>query len=174
MSGYEPGARRGHLEAIRARQQAAITEALRAEAELAAIQTAERKLARVQRRRDKAVTALLKVRDKFKAEAETAESDLALMRQARLEIAASAKRAAVAADKLERELARAEDAELDLRRLQRERSRTTEKVRDKNASAHATIHQIIRQRTELPPPIHGGPEGLKAAANEAYEHGRTA
>lgn len=170
MSVYAPGTRRGQLDAIRARQATAAAVALQAEAELAAIQTAERDLARVQRRRDKAIAALLTVRDKFKAEAEASAADLELMRQVRLEVAANAKKAAAAASKLERELTRAEESELDLRRLQRERARTTDRLREKNTAALATIHQIIRQQVELPPPVHGGREGLEAATREAAGH----
>ena len=164
---YQHGKNRASLEAIRLRQEAAKAEALQAEAELAALEQAEKDLARTLRRRDKALVELLKVRDKFNAEAESAEADLELMRQTRRAIASDAKKAAAAAGKLERELAKAEEAELDLRLLQRERNRTATSLRGKNESAIATIHQLTR---ELPEPIYGGPAGLAAAVREASTH----
>lgn len=168
---YIHGANQAQLQAITLRQQAAAAEALQAESQVAAIRSAERGLLRNQRRRDKAITELLKVRDAFNAEAEAAESDLASMREARLDIVTSARKAAAIAGKAERELTRAEEAELDLRRLHRERHRMAEKLRDKKA-ASAVIVRRMKSPAKLPDPIYGGREGLSAATREAAQWDR--
>lgn len=166
---YVRGARQAQLEATRQRQAAATAEAIQAEAELAALTKAQQDLARVQRRRDKALAELLKIRDTFNAETAAAETDLQMMRDVRQEIAAAARKAAALTGKAERELSRTAELESDLRRLSRERHRMINRTRDAQQNSTATIHQMTR-RTELPPPIHGGREGLEAAAREAHEH----
>lgn len=67
--------------------------------------------------------------------------------------------------KAEAELAELRAAELELARLKRRKELTTNELR-------ATIErtQTVRTQIKLGPPIHGGPEGLKAAAREAAEH----
>lgn len=163
---------KARLEALQKRRAAVEAEAKRAEAELAAIVQEEQRLARTQRRRDRALAELLKIRNQFQAEADAAEADFLVMREARLAIAAAAKEAAAATGKIEKELRRAEEAELDLQRLHRERSRMGTALRDKKTKAITTIQTILKPRVELPEPMYGGREGLEAAAREAAEHDR--
>jgi len=166
MTAYVRGASRPSIEAARARQQAVMNEALQAEAILAAIRKAEAEIERTARRRDKALTALLEVRDRFKAEADTATAELDAMKQARADIAVHARTVEATTNRLQRELRQAEDTEVDLHRLQRERLRTAAKLRAKTASNVALVNELARQNS-LPEPIHGGPAGLEAAAREA-------
>lgn len=73
--------------------------------------------------------------------------------------------AAAELEKLEREVAEIRAAEQELARLQRRKEQAAQELR-------ATINrtQTVRTQIKLGPPIHGGPEGLKAAAREAAEH----
>lgn len=166
MTVYTRGATRSALEAVKARQQAVLNEALQAEAILAAMRKAEADIVRTERRRDKALAELLKVRDKFRAEAEIATAELAEMKQARAEIAAHARTVETVTNSIQRELKQAEETEIDLHRLQRERLRTAARLRAKTASNLALVNELARQ-DNLPEPIHGGVAGLEAAAREA-------
>jgi len=170
VAAYVRGAAAAKAEALRQRKEAALNAALRAEADLDTLLQAEHDLARAERRRDKALAELLKVRDKFASEAEAAEADLETMREARRQISVDARRAIAASEKLKRELVKAEEADTDLRRVQSERARNTRKLHERNQAAADTIAQINRAQIELPPPIYGGPEGLRAAAHEADTH----
>ena len=170
---YIRGAAAAKAEAIQRRKEAVLAEAMRAEAELDALIKNEQDLQRAERRREKALTDLRQVRDKFTAAAEAAEADVTEMIELRAQIARDAKKAAAAAERIKRELVRAEAADADLRRLQSEHARNARKLHDKNQSAADKIIQISRPRIELPPPIYGGPEGLRAAADEADRHGIT-
>jgi uncharacterized protein YpuA (DUF1002 family) len=167
---YVRGAAAAKADALRRRKEAAIAEALRAEAELDALLKTEQDVLRAERRRDKALADLREVRDKFAAAAEAAETDLTEMIETRAQIARDAKKATAAADRIKRELVRAEAADADLRRLQSETARNTRKLHEKNQSAADRIVQINLPRVVLPPPVYGGPEGLKAAAEEAERH----
>lgn len=168
---YIRGNSQARLAALEARRAAVEAEAVRAEAELAAILQEEQRLARTQRRRDKALAELLKIRDQFQSEADAAEADYLVMREARLQIAGAAKQAATAAGKIQKELRRAEEAEIDLQRLHRERTRAGVVLRDKKDKAIATVNAIVRWQ-ELPEPVYGGREGLDMAAREAAAHDR--
>jgi chromosome segregation ATPase len=170
---YVRGAAAAKAEAIQRRKEAVLAEAMRAEAELDALLKNEQDLQRAERRREKALTDLRQVRDKFTAAAEAAEADVTEMIELRAQIARDAKKAAAAAERIKRELVRAEAADADLRRLQSEHARNARKLHDKNQSAADKIIQISRPRIELPPPIYGGPEGLRAAADEADRRGIT-
>jgi len=68
-------------------------------------------------------------------------------------------------EKAERELAELQEVELELARLQRRRERVSEGLREARKRTTTT-----RVALRLPPPIHGGREGLEAAAREAAEH----
>jgi hypothetical protein len=168
---YTRGSSKARLEAIEARRAAAEAEALQAEADLAAILQEEQRLARTQRRRDRALAELLKIRDQFQADADAAEADFLVMREARLQIAAAAKQAAAVMGKVEKELRRAEEAEIDLQRLHRERHRAGVALRDKKTKALGMVQMILRP-ANLPEPVYGGREGLEMAAREAATHDR--
>lgn len=169
---YVRGNSKARIDALQARRAAVEAEAMQAEAELAAILQEEQRLARTQRRRDKALAELLKIRGQFQAEAEAAEADFIVMREARMQIASAARKAAITTGKIQKELSRAEEAEIDLQRLHRERSRIGIQLRDKKTKAIATIQAIVRNRVELPEPIYGGREGLEAATREAMSRDR--
>lgn len=168
---YIRGNSKARLDAIQARQAAVEAEAKKVEAELAAILQEEQRLARTQRRRDKALAELLKIRDQFQSEADAAEADYLVMREARMQIAGAARQAAAATGKIQKELRRAEESDLDLQRLHRERTRLGVAIRDRKVKAMATVQAIIR-RQELPDPVYGGREGLEAATREAAAHDR--
>lgn len=73
--------------------------------------------------------------------------------------------AAAELEKIEAEVAEIRAAELELSRLQRRKEIAANELR-------ATINrtQTVRTQIKLGPPIHGGREGLEAAAREAAEH----
>lgn len=73
--------------------------------------------------------------------------------------------AAAELEKIEAEVAELRAAELELARLQRRKENAAAELR-------ATIDrtQTVRTQIKLGPPIHGGREGLEAAAREAAEH----
>lgn len=69
--------------------------------------------------------------------------------------------AAAEVEKAERELAEIQAAELELARLQRRKERVAQSLKD--ARERTTT---ARKHLALPPVIHGGREGLEAAAEE--------
>ena len=73
--------------------------------------------------------------------------------------------AAAEAEKVERELAALLEIENDLRRLQRRRDIATQALREAQERTTSARVQLA-----LPPIIHGGREGLEAAAREAAQH----
>jgi hypothetical protein len=75
--------------------------------------------------------------------------------------------AAAEVEKVERELAAMHEAEMELARLRRRKENAARALR-------AAIERTTMARTQLalPTPIHGGPEGLEAAAREARDHER--
>jgi uncharacterized protein involved in exopolysaccharide biosynthesis len=73
--------------------------------------------------------------------------------------------AAAEIERAEKELAELNEAEHELARLQRRKEAVTRalaEARERTATA--------RRALTLPPPIHGGPEGLQAAAAEAAQY----
>lgn len=68
-------------------------------------------------------------------------------------------------EKAEKELAQLAEIELDLARLQRRKENIAMQLRQ--ARERTTTK---RQHLALPPPIHGGPEGLAEATREIEAH----